>query len=194
MSESIYLPSYDDHFKKWGWGYQKKKLDQALRHFDERGLALDIGAHVGIWTHNLQEHFNKVVAFEPQADNYRCLKKNVDVLAYNIALGSERQSVSLTNPLEGNSGGWEIAEGNTVEMRLLDDFNYKPDLIKIDVQGYELEVLKGAVETLKHTKALIIEVINREYNADVEPFMNDHGFVIAQKIRKDHVYVRKHDN
>ena len=195
----LFLPEYDEHFKEWGWDYQVSKLEKSLKHFEERGLALDIGAHVGIWTYNLQNHFDEVIAFEPQSENFECFNKNVDATIHNVALGSHEGDVKLENPLEDNSGGWEVREGKGITLKTLDSFNLKPDFIKIDVQGYELEVLKGSIETLKHTQALIIEVMNNAsgkmiHNKKIEPFMNDHGFVIAEKIRKDHVYVRNYDN
>jgi hypothetical protein len=50
---------------------------------------------------------------------------------------------------------------------IVSEKNYRlPDLIKIDVQGAELDILKGSINTLKHTKVLIVELQNVQYNKD----------------------------
>jgi len=67
--------------------------------------------------------------------------------------------------------------------RPLDSFRLSPDLIKIDVQGYELEVLKGGVETLAKAQAVVVELSLLEINKgcplldEALSFMRSHRFV-----------------
>lgn len=68
-----------------------------------------------------------------------------------------------------------------------------PDLVKIDVQGAELDVLKGGVETLKHAKDILIEIAHVEYNKgaphhdEVVNFLNELGFqMVANFTRYDY--------
>ena len=53
-------------------------------------------------------------------------------------------------------------EKNVIKIKILDDYNLKPDLIKIDVQGYEYEVILGSLETIKNSKPIIFIEINLE--------------------------------
>ena len=60
-----------------------------------------------------------------------------------------------------------------------------PNLVKIDVQGSELDILKGGMETLVHASDLIIELSHKPYNLDspkyfdVIPFLQDRGFELV---------------
>lgn len=120
---------------------------------------VDIGANIG--NHSLFFHLNgtkEIHAFEPQEDNFKLLEKNCPFAnVYNIALGDVNRMVSMTK-FPQNMGACWVKEGKDVEMRTLDSFELKPDLIKIDVERLETKVLQGALKTLKkYSPRLIVE-------------------------------------
>jgi len=86
-------------------------------------------------------------------------------------------------------------EGN-IRMITLDYLNYeKVDLIKIDVEGYEMEVLKGATKTLESVQYLMIELNNntKKYgssNIDIEKYMDSLGFKVLMEHWPDKVFYR----
>lgn len=147
----------------------------------------DVGANVGTWTLLAKAVIPEasVEAFEPFARHCaefgNTLQGVGGVRLHSIALGSENGSASLR--VTGNSDsssllplaaasraqfGVEEVEQVRVEMRRLDDCRAElglefADLIKLDVQGYEMEVLKGATECLAHAKAVVVEVSFAEY-------------------------------
>jgi len=109
----------------------------------------------------------RIYAFEPQSENYSLLFKTIQlnnisstIIPVKKALGSFRGSLRITYQ-ESTSFISEIfntSEGEEVEVITLDEFveenNLEAGLIKLDVEGYELEVLTGAKETIKKFKPI----------------------------------------
>jgi hypothetical protein len=79
-------------------------------------------------------------------------------------------------------------------MTTLDSYNYENvNMIKIDVEGYEMEVLKGAEKTLQNVQYLMIELNNntKKYgssNADVETYLKGLGFKVLMEHWPDKVF------
>ena len=73
----IFVPDCDDWYK-WGADYEQKEYDEVIQCISKFDVALDIGAHVGIWSRRLAEKFKTVVAFEPVPSHIECWKKNME--------------------------------------------------------------------------------------------------------------------
>lgn len=158
---------------------------------DIKGI-IHIGGHFG---EELAEYvragIQDIVVFEPLESNFNVLFENVNnlnanILGHQVALGPEEKDVEMyVSSNEGLSSSVlkpkvhltqykniTFNETEKVEMKTLDSYNYTDyNFINMDVQGYELEVLKGGTETLKHIDYVYCEV-NRdevyEHNAYVE--------------------------
>jgi FkbM family methyltransferase len=143
-----------------------------LRHED---VFFDIGANVGSYTLLASGIIKaKSIAIEPIASTFYILKKNIELNKLNnvasiINAGAGGQEGVLTFSSDEGAGNHVISirdvnKNNTIQVSvitidsLLDTL--KPALIKIDVEGYETEVLKGMIETLalSSLKAIIIEL------------------------------------
>lgn len=162
-----------------------------------------IGAHYG---EEIQEYVNNgiqnITVFEPLSKNFEVLAErlqdvNADIQGYQVALGSQKgtatiylssneaQSSSILKPKEHLEHHPDVSFDGTeeVEVSLLDDYDLREsNFINMDVQGYELEVLKGGKETLKNIDYVYCEV-NRgemyEGNAmidDIDEYLSDYGF------------------
>lgn len=125
---------------------------------DSSSVVVDVGANFGYYTvlGAKKSSSGRVYSFEPGKSNFRVLKKNINlnglhnVYAEEIALGNSNEEASFRED-SIHSGRSEVdPKGkNKVQMKTLDsyaDINGldSVDFIKIDVEGYELEVLKGA--------------------------------------------------
>ena len=200
----FWVPSNDVHIQDWKKNKnftQSKCLEKFIANCKNKNLKfdhiLDIGAWVGTWTMAMNDFCGRVVAFEPDPIHYQCLVKNCpdNVETHQLAVGNENKMISLSED-NFTQAKRVVGEGDipmiTVDSLKLNDV----DLIKIDVEGYELEVLKGAIKTLKNIKYLMIELNNntKKYgsnNTEVEKFLHDLGFRVLIQHWPDKVFIKK---
>lgn len=167
-----------------------------LLHFlREDELFVDIGANVGSYTILASAHVGAYsISFEPINTTYQWLKCNIlinnisdKVKVYNKAVGSRNEKKLMTNNLDTVNFVTQKKSKNTVEIEVvrLDEIliSDNPVLLKIDVEGYEAEVLKGAKETLNKNslKAIIIELngLGKRYgyrDRDIHDFLMSMNF------------------
>lgn len=173
--DGVYLPKNEKHlletiklFPKYKdtFGYQYNKYSKFKDSFKGFNVALDIGAHVGLWSRYLCDDFSHVYAFEPIRDFTEIYKLNVHNDNYtlvNCGLSDTDEMVnfSLDNYNTGHTHV-DILNKNNPKIRLvpLDMYPFashdKIDLIKIDVEGFEFKVVKGGLNTIKQHKPVII--------------------------------------
>lgn len=172
--------------------YQYHKLKAALSHVDNFGVSIDVGAHCGLWSMHLAKKFRTVYAFEPVHGD--CFQMNCPgVPLYRYALGSETKRVSMLAET-GCSGNTIVQEGDTVEMRTLDSFGLDCDFLKIDCEGYELEVLWGAREMLSRCHpAIIVEQKSgfaQKYGhgeTEAVSFLEGFGYEVQREMDGDYI-------
>lgn len=153
-----HIASYFDSIKQAE--YQPVHQKKAVAYASQFRTAIDIGAHVGLWARGLTKVFDKVIAFEPCNEFADILVKNAPNVhtLHRCALGATEGSVSL-NITPDNTGSTHVARGESgsIQMLPLDHFKLNDiDFIKIDVEGYELDVVKGAFETLSRNDPVLI--------------------------------------
>lgn len=171
-----YWPDHEKHLIDWiaengnlvlngRKSYQGGKQLLALKHCRSFHTAVDVGAHIGTWAFNLAQRFEVVHAFEPVAEHRECFAKNVtaeEVTLHDCALGAAEAACDM-QVTDGSSGDSKVAPGLSVAMRTLDSFNLRDiDFIKVDCEGYEENVLRGAEQTILHWKPTIIVEQKRE--------------------------------
>src|SRR5215213_5373151 len=153
------------------------------------GIVVDVGAHYGRYTLIAAKRIGpkgKVIAIEADPKNFDMLNKNIklnelsaeNVITFNYTASSNKSKVNLSIPEEKKSAGHTIyssiipSRASTekfieVNANTLDNLLYdneisveQVDWIKIDVEGAELEVLRGATNILSKSKdiALLIEI------------------------------------
>lgn len=158
-----------------------------LRYLGESQVIIDIGGNIGqtslVINANRVECVNnfKIICFEPYPENFNKLLTNINlnsniqnIKLENIGLGDKNSQVEMFKECISNSGGNRIVydpakntEGiEVVQITTLDNYLEsnnieKVDFVKIDVEGFEYSVLKGAIKTLRKSKPkLYIELDN----------------------------------
>lgn len=166
------LPWFDDHL----WYYTNDKILGLRQHQQNVGdwrCAIDIGSNQGGFSLVYMDHFDKVVAFEPNVElNSKYsgfFGKNDKFTLHNTALHSSEKEMTFyaVRPAHGLSSfdkTWieeqillwsENPSGETItpyvlKTRTLDSFNLDPSFIKIDAEGCEIDIIRGAEKTISN--------------------------------------------
>jgi FkbM family methyltransferase len=183
--------------------------DEILEHFlpKDGDIVVDIGAHIGLYTIISSKRVGpngKVVAIEADPGNFEILNRNIqlnklnNVIALNYAAYSREEQKLKLYLLSGKSGFTSYntilsnfvksdekfveVNANTLDYLLHQNGIDAVNWMKIDVEGAEFEVLKGATSTLSKSKdiALLIELhdINYDYRPKIEEFIKSYNFRI----------------
>jgi FkbM family methyltransferase len=139
--------------------YQWKKQQTAMSFVKNWRVAVDVGAHCGLWSMHLVKKFAVVHAFEPVALHRECWIRNVenngDHHLRACALGEKDGSCTI-HTTETSSGDSFVAGAGDIPIKRLDDFQlHDVDFIKLDCEGYELLALRGGEETLKRCRPTV---------------------------------------
>ena len=169
------------------------------------GFVMDIGAYEGCWTRDFLEVFPsaKVLMVEAQKSKEKKIERVCSVFpsaSYHIASLSGEDGKELyfrENETASHVTSFRESHSIAIKSESVDAILQRkglpfPDFLKLDVQGYELEVLRGAALALKHAEFCLLEVsmlelFNEPLFAEVVAFMNVQGFQaydISQLMRR----------
>jgi FkbM family methyltransferase len=145
---------------------------------------IDVGANVGSYSVLLSRNCNRVYAFEPTPSSFQALQTlNIkNVILYNLALGSESGETEIVLPKISGKADYALATLRPLGTREFDDvekfkvkvarfndfatnidFNHI-DFVKIDVEGFELQVLRGMSRLLEKKKPDLMIEIEKRHN------------------------------
>ena len=164
LNDGLWIPSTDAQIEQWrqkGNPYMQETCLNAFKEWCDTqnkkfNLIVDIGAWCGTWTLSMQQYAKNIYCYEPNKVHFECLTRNLsmheNVRLYNQALGNEDGFVKLTEETATQNTRVLLEKGET-KIDKLDSLNLQGvDFIKIDVEGLEMEVLKGAEKTLQNVK------------------------------------------
>ena len=169
--------------------FEASLIDWCKQFMRSDGVFLDIGAHCGTYAVHLSSYCKEVHAFECQEKTFYqlcgsiALSQKTNVRAHQVALCDKNNTTNILHVVSADGGGssmctelvpylssnQEDIKQERVSCRTLD--SYKLDnicFIKMDVEGSELEVLKGGLETLdrNHCPSILFEAWKHDwYNA-----------------------------
>ena len=188
-------------------------------------IIFDVGANEGEYSKLLSEHFSnaEIYSFEPVVDTYSILNSNLsqnkNIKCFNIGLGDKQEVVDIyTYDTKDNNKHASVyssvitdlhyapndIKSFTVAMDTIDDFCNKEeisciDFLKIDTEGHELSVLKGATSLLKKKAVKLIQfefnemnIVSRVFLKDFYDLLNQYEYDIYRMDEKRLVDIRKY--
>lgn len=167
------------NYGEWCFAETEKILSLA------NGLCLDIGANIGYITKALESSGFDVIAFEPQEEVFKVLSENVSSKCMNVAVGDYCGKIAIPRisyATKGNFGGVSVGSGsNSVDIISIDSLELDVGFMKIDVEGFEYCVLRGAVETIKRCRPIIyLEDDRIEHSRKLYEFLSELGYRITE--------------
>ena len=173
LSNGVAVIDGDTHISAWVIEHGKLAIAEEMltpfaQYVPVGGTVIDVGASIGDHTVTYAQWVGvdgMVAAFEPHAESYECLCHNTDnlkqVLPINSALSDSEESASIVC-LSNAGASYLDPDGGDVPTLLLDNFEFKDvSFIKIDAEGYETKVLRGAVETINNSRPVMLIEVNR---------------------------------
>ncbi len=158
---------------------------------------LDIGANIG--NHSLyfarECKAGHIWQFEPQEDIFQILKRNMSINgldkicdSYNVGLGASEGIAVIDHYSRDNTGGTSIkmSSAGGIKVCCLDDYTFPDiDFVKIDVEGFEYNVLTGGENTLRQHKPIIyIEIMEDKYEK-VNRLLEQYGYRMVEAITSE---------
>jgi len=143
-------------------------------------LGLDVGANIGYTTLNLCKNMDKVIAIEPDPRSRELLIKNIQAnnfddktSIYDFAISDKNGNKEICLAKHPNLSTLCVKpdmEGERLEISTctIDSLNVLPNFIKMDIEGHEVEALRGAMNCLKETEycKILLEVHPMFYDGD----------------------------
>jgi FkbM family methyltransferase len=145
--------------------YEPLSLNLALELLkDTEGCFLDVGGNIGLFSNMVAKSYpdKQIIAIEPEENNFKLLNKNLlentpnKAITLNIAVGESVKLIQLERPVDNNNGTFRVvlekqAEENKgryypmLDLKtVLQELNVsKVSLMKIDIEGHEMEAFKG---------------------------------------------------
>lgn len=180
IAEKKYLITSDDnylnHIKK---GFEPEMVALLKTLATNSDTILDIGANIGCTSILFGDLAKKVYAFEPSPTTFAFLEKNIsnsgkkNIFLQNIGIGAESIETNLTFDPSNRSSAFisnqiHPFKGHTVEKIIVQQLDKiintlginNIDFIKIDVEGFEGSVIRGAIKTLLYEKPLVVLELN----------------------------------
>ena len=207
---SFYVPNRLNFFRVDTFSSKEPETLEWIDTFKKKSVFWDIGANIGLYScYAVKRADCQVYAFEPSVFNLELLAKNINLnsLSEKIAIISFPLFDSLAvKPFYMTSDEWGGAQSNFGEsvnyegLPMSSIFKYntpgmsidqtvsllnleKPNYIKIDVDGIEHLILKGATNTLQNVESLLIEVNDNfiKQASDVKKYLTEAGFKLKHK-------------
>jgi len=196
---------------EWSWPDEDEKLvqvfdhvvdiDLTMKYIDNPRVCVQAGGACGVWPLRYAQLFETVHTFEPMALNRQCLNVNVkgydNIIVHPFGLSDKNESGDMVfdRSEHNNYGAVYFKPGSgDVKTMTIDSLELDVcDLIQLDIEGYELEALQGAVETIVKCKPVVVleekplPQLSRDHKAP-RYYLESLGYKEIDRVHKDVIF------
>jgi FkbM family methyltransferase len=201
--EGLWWPDADKRARPILTREVQPAMEWVLRHVEGRDMVIQAGGNVGLYPLALSDVFENVITAEPDEDNFQCLEANLrarmNVYALRGAFGDEAGGCHSVVVEPDNCGAHRIDKGGETPLVTIDALAISDcDLIWLDVEGYELQALHGAANTLKTFSPVVVTEEKHHglrygyEDAAIADFLHSVGYALADTRANDRLYRRTH--
>lgn len=188
------------------WGFKDLKgLDEALLLVPGRDTVVQAGGNLGLFPKRLAEEFRRVITFEPDPVLFSNLNHNApesNIEAIQAALGNSYEPVAVSSRRRDATGKPDheglthVCGPGSIPQTRLDDLGLAScDLIYLDIEGYEWNALRGAVETIQRCRPVLVIEINKNVvfagytKQDFRAWILALGYRFVKRVNSDDIFV-----
>ena len=185
--------------KRWNLSDGEPEWREVASLGPNHGTALDIGANHGLWSFELARLYDKVVAFEPNEHitSELVAAGSPKIQIVHAGLSDTRGQSTLHIPFDRNGNcldGWSSLDPNNlpdsaelverpIPIETIDSMDvHNVRFIKLDVEGHEISVAKGARKTLKRDQPVVVAEVRTSNLAEFTQLMEEAGLVRQRPI------------
>jgi FkbM family methyltransferase len=164
-----------------------------------RRVVVQAGGNNGLYVKQYAELFETVYTFEPVPELFYCLNRNVtnnNVFKFQACLGNKHEQVGIGNKIDNNAGSTNVFGSGVTPTLTIDDLGLQNcDLIHLDIEGFEIFALRGALNTINKFKpVIVIETAGHccRYGITEEHILmalNEVGYTHVGNVQGDNVFI-----
>jgi FkbM family methyltransferase len=197
-----------DGIDNWFWPVYEKGMfavisndwvtshaDKYFKYMMKNDVCIQAGGACGMYAKLLSRQFKTVYTFEPYHDSFYYLARNCyesNIVKFNAALGSAPGLISVDLPFTKNQGETAVSKtvSGNIPTLVIDNLGLTAcDFIQLDIEGSELEALKGAIETIKLYQPVIaceLSTVNKE---EITKFMTSIDYTLVDMSVMDGIFL-----
>ena len=167
-----------------------KAIDLVCDLCTDFSACVQAGAHVGVWAIALAKRFEKVYAFEPDRECYLAAKRNTDGVDRIELVNAGLLDFAGEYGLEIHEASSEsrIVDGTGITVTTIDALQLEScGAIMLDVEGCEEQALKGAAETIKAFRPVVLTEVNWNRRRTVQ-LMREWGYRVKAEYKHDLIW------
>lgn len=177
-----------------------EQIQPLIADIGPRRSAVQAGAHIGIWPVGIAQLFERVYCAEPDAENWAALQRNLQrrangsVFPMRALFGAAHGPLGMYRSLK-STGQHRVRGAGDFPVLRIDDLGLTDcDLICLDVEGFEIPALRGAEQTIKASRPVIIAEENRRaieqgYQiGDLEVWLSGLGYHLSGAVGEDLIF------